>query len=288
MSKIAFLGTGAMGLRMAQHLLNTNHELIVYNRTSEATSPLLSQGAKLALTPKDAAMNADFVISMVTNNEASKAVWLDSKTGAINGMKKGSIAIECSTLNPDWIKELHYAVAETGAEFLDAPVVGSRPQAEAGELIFLAGGTETTLKKAQPILMTMASAIHHIGDVSSGSTMKLVVNTLFGIQVSALGEVLGVINKAGTFSKEKAIKVLAELPTTSPAMKGIAGLIASENTKPLFPIHLVEKDFNYMLDIANLLDADAPSTKVTHEMFKKAIDSGYGMDNISGISQLYN
>ncbi|MFK5950295.1 MAG: NAD(P)-dependent oxidoreductase [Methylococcales bacterium] len=288
MSKVALLGMGAMGFRMAQNLLKENHEVIVYNRTTKVASPLVSQGATLALTPKDAAKQADFVISMVTNNEASESIWLDEDTGAIHGLNVGSVAIECSTLNPDWIKKLNYAITDKGAEFLDAPVVGSRPQAEAGELIFLVGGKESTLKKSEPVLMTMASTIYHMGDISAGSIMKLVVNTLFGIQVTALGEVLGVINKMGIFSKTKALDVLSALPTTSPAMKGVGVLIANDNTSPLFPISLVEKDFNYMLEIANLIDAKAPSTKITHEIYKKAVDCGYGMENISGVSQLYN
>ena len=147
MSRIAVLGMGAMGSRIAQKLLKTNYQVIVYNRTADKAKLLVEQGAIYAAKPREAAEQADIVISMVTDDLASRAVWLDPETGAILGLSKNAIAIESSTLTVNWTRELAAAIAGHGAEFLDAPVVGSRPQADAGKLIYLVGGKAEILRK---------------------------------------------------------------------------------------------------------------------------------------------
>ena len=101
--KIAFLGLGAMGSRMAMNLLKAGYDVTVWNRTLKATDELVTLGANRAVTPAAAAAEADIVISMVSDDEASKSVWLDDKTGALHQMKSGAIAIESSTLSPHWI-----------------------------------------------------------------------------------------------------------------------------------------------------------------------------------------
>ena len=137
--KIAVLGLGAMGSRMAVNLLTAGYTVPVWNRSPESTKPLAAKGANLATTPKLAAKSADIVISMVTDINASKAVWLDSETGALSGMVEGAIAIESSTLTVNWIKELAAEITGQGIGFLDAPVVGTRPQADSGTLVYLVG-----------------------------------------------------------------------------------------------------------------------------------------------------
>jgi len=120
MTRVALLGTGAMGFRLAQNLLRAQHELIVYNRTVDRLKPLLDQGASHAATPKTAAEQADIVICMVTDNESSRQIWLAPETGAIHGLRSKKIAIECSTLTVAWTQELAagvgtiHPVGETG------------------------------------------------------------------------------------------------------------------------------------------------------------------------------
>ena len=106
MSKVAFLGLGAMGSRMALNLLKAGHELTVWNLTPEAAKKLAASGAKAAATPREAAEGNDFIIAMVSNDEASRHVWLDRSNGALAGAKAGAIAIESSTLTPAWVHEL--------------------------------------------------------------------------------------------------------------------------------------------------------------------------------------
>ena len=294
MSDIAFLGMGAMGSRIALRLLAAGHSLHVWNRTPERCQPLVAQGAKAYNSPRQAARAAEIVIAMVADDEASRWVWLDETHGAMGGLQKGvnrqvsqdAIAIEYSTLTPGWSRELAEKMA-ANHPFLTAPVVGSRPQAEAGQLIQLVGGGAATLALVHPILESHSAIIHHVGDAAASMALKLAINTLFGIQVAALGEILGMLQKTG-MSAETAIDWLNQMPTTSPALKGIGTLMAAQNYAPLFPIDLVEKDFRYARTSAQSLETRVPTVEAVGKIYQQAQQAGYGADNIAGVAQLYS
>src|SRR5579864_5429565 len=169
MAKIAFLGLGAMGSRMAGNLLKAGHAVTVWNRDPSKVTPLAALGAVIAGTPKAAVPGAEIVIAMVRDDGASQRVWLDPESGALGGVGRQAIAIESSTLTVGWVKTLSAAAAGRGVSFLDAPVVGSRPQAEAAELTFLAGGDSSVLARAEPVLRVMGSAVHHVGSSGAGA-----------------------------------------------------------------------------------------------------------------------
>ena len=152
MSNIAFLGMGAMGSRIASRLLTAGHSLQVWNRTSERCQPLVEQGAIAHDSPRQAAQTAEVVIAMVADDKASRQVWLEETTGAMGGLNKDAIAIEYSTLTPDWSHQLAQTMDKLNHSFLAAPVIGSRPQAEAGQLIQLLGGKASTATSVQTLL----------------------------------------------------------------------------------------------------------------------------------------
>ncbi|MEM7648047.1 MAG: NAD(P)-dependent oxidoreductase [Cyanobacteria bacterium P01_A01_bin.70] len=285
MSRIAVLGTGAMGSRIAQNLLNAQHSVVVYNRTAERVQSLVQQGAKFAATPRTAAAEADMVISMVTDDQASRSVWLDADIGAAQAVSEAAIAIESSTLTVEWVKELGAALHQQGTDFLDAPMVGSRPQAEAGKLTYLVGGDAATLARSQAVLSDAGAArVHAVGAVGQGTAMKLAVNALFGIQVAALAEVLNGLAQQG-LSHDAALACLGELPIMSPAAKLAAELMRANTHAPLFPISLVEKDFRYGVQSAQAVKAKTPITAAVGEVYRTAIAQGYADDNITGIIQ---
>ncbi|OKH34216.1 3-hydroxyisobutyrate dehydrogenase [Calothrix sp. HK-06] len=287
MSQVAVLGIGAMGSRMVENLLNANHQVVVYNRTEDKVKPLQKLGAVYAATPREAAEQADIIISMVTDSNASRAIWLNQETGAILGLRKDAIAIESSTLTVSWVKELASLLSSRGVAFLDAPVIGSRPQADARKLIYIVGGQIETLKQAEHILLSAGGlVIHHVGDIGQGMAMKLAVNALFGIQVAALAEVMGMLTKNG-LKLEKAIQCLSELPVMSLAAKNAANLIMAENHTPMFPIDLVEKDFRYVMQSAQEVDALTPVSTAIHNVYLDAIKLGYGGNNITGVARLF-
>lgn len=287
MTRVAILGVGAMGSRLAQNLLKTNHTVVVFSRTATKAAHLVEQGAIYAATPRTAAAEAEVVISMVTDDLASHAVWLTPETGAIASLQPGAIAIESSTLTVAWTRELAAAIEFHGASFLDAPVVGSRPQADSGKLIYLVGGNGEVLTQAKTTLQAAgAGAIHHLGETGQGMAMKLAVNALFAIQVVALAEILNALEQQG-LTRANALACLGQLPVMSPAAQLAGGLMLAENHAPLFPIALVEKDLRYAVATAKTVGASLPVSANVRDIFQAAIAMGYGNDNITGVMQLF-
>ncbi len=286
MAKITVLGMGAMGSRMAMSLIKAGHQVTVWNRSSSKADLIVDAGAKFMGTPRAAVEEAEFVISMVRDDRASKQVWLASDTGALAGLPKNAIAIESSTLTLTWLKELAGQFQAHRISFLDAPVAGTRPQAEAAQLIYFVGGDVATLTKAKPILETMGKVIHHVGPIGSGMAVKLGVNSLFAIQVSALGELIGLMRESG-LDTAKAVKILASTPVCSPAAKIAAEAMIAGKFAPLFPIELVEKDLTYALKTAQACDVTLPLVQATQQICAEAINQGYGQNNITGIARLY-
>lgn len=284
MTRIAVLGTGAMGTRIAGRLLNAGHTVTVYNRTPENARPLLAQGAKFAAKPKAAAAQADVVIGVVTDDEASKSIWCDPQTGAAQGLRPAAIAIESSTLTLAWTQELASKIERCGAMFLDAPVVGSRPQAEAGTLTYLVGGQADACERVAPIFQAVGKDVLYLGATGRGMAMKLAVNALFGIQVAAVAELLGLLDKQD-IAPDAAIACLSQLLVTSPAAVLAGQLMVAEQHAPLFPIALVEKDLRYLLATTTQPEAAVPTTAAVYEVYRQAIAEGYGTHNITGVAQ---
>lgn len=287
MAKITVLGMGAMGSRMAMSLLKAGHEVTVWNRSQDKAKPVVDAGARLAQTPRAAVKDAEFAISMVRDDEASKQVWLDPDTGAIAGLKQNAIAIASSTLTLTWTKKLAAEFKANNLAFVDAPVAGTRPQAEAARLIYFVGGDTAAFTKVEPILQSMGSAVHYVGAVGNGMAIKLGVNSLFAMQVAAFGELISLMDKCG-LDKTKAVDVLAATPVCSPAAKMAAGAMIADKYDPLFPIELVEKDISYAIQTANANDATLPIVEATQKIYAQAIAQGYGADNITGVMQLYD
>lgn len=286
MANIAVLGTGAMGSRMAANLLKAGHSLTVWNRTPAALEPLLALGATAAATPKEAATGAEFVIAMVRDDDASRQVWLDAETGALAGMNADAVAIESSTLTPGWVRELGAALAGSGVALLEAPVSGSRPAAEAGQLVYLAGGEALTLTKAEPLLRSMGSAIHHVGPLGTGALVKLATNALLGAQVTVLAELTGMLKRAGA-DPAQAMQAIAGTPVWAPVMTYLSGTMLAQNFAPQFPVELIEKDFGYTVQTAGGDDA-APTIAAARAVFQRGIDAGIGGENMTAVASLFD
>ncbi|ARA92656.1 hypothetical protein AWN76_005410 [Rhodothermaceae bacterium RA] len=286
MKKTSILGLGAMGARMAARLLQHGYPVVVYNRTPERTAPLREQGADVAATPREAAERADVVISMVRDDAAAQDVWLAEGTGAVHGLRPGAVAIESSTVTPAWARRLAAAVAARGASFLDAPVVGTRPHAESGQLIYLAGGEGAVLDQVRPMLDVLGGAVHPVGPVGAGAVMKLAVNALFAVQAVALAELLAMLTASG-LEPAAAVGVLNALPTSSPAAARVATRIVERAYAPNFPIHLVAKDLGYASSVAREAGVGATVVEAALSAFEEAQRRGYGGDDIVGVAQGY-
>ena len=286
MSHIAILGMGAMGSRMANSLIDRGHRVTVWNRSPKPLATLRERGATIALSPARAVRDCAFAIGMVRDVAASKRIWLDPEDGALPAMPDDAIAIESSTLTLDWVHQLAKAFADRGIGFLDAPVAGSRKQAEARSLAFMVGGVMAAYRKAAPVLAHMGGAVHHVGPVGCGTIVKLSVNALFGIQLATMGELIGFMARAG-LEPERGLEVLTSIPVCSPAAKVAAASMLGRQFAPQFPIELVRKDFEYVSATAQANGAVVPMTQAAGDIYREAEQAGFGGDNITGLVRLY-
>jgi len=287
MARITFLGLGAMGSRMASSLLHAGHKVTVWNRDAARTQPLVEQGAAAAPTPKEAVSSADFALSMVRDIEASRSVWLDPQTGALGGLSANAIAIESSTISFAWAQGLTAKFAEKKIAFLDAPVSGSRKQADARELIFLVGGDAAAVEKARPILLAIGKSVEHVGPAGSGIALKLMVNASMAVQVASLAELLAAAGRLGV-SREKAMEVFTGTALCSPWVKANAAAILAREYAPQFTVELVEKDLSYEVEAAKSQRAEVPVTVAAQQAYAKALQQNLADENLTAIAKLYD
>ncbi|MDQ5896518.1 MAG: 3-hydroxyisobutyrate dehydrogenase [Pseudomonadota bacterium] len=284
MARIAFLGLGAMGSRMALRLLQAGHAVTVWNRSPAACTPLVAAGAQVAATPRAAAAGAEFVFSMVRDDEAAHQVWLDEHTGASAGLGATALAIECSTLSVDGARSLAAALAARGLRVLEAPVSGSLPAVEAGQLVFLPGGDAADLDRAAPVLAALGRAVPLLGPVGQGALAKLLVNSLLGVQVSLLAEWIGVLRQQGA-DPERLLQAAAATPVWSPIAGRLAPALLAGDFRPQFPVELIAKDFGYALQLAGA--PAQPVVAATHGVFERATREGLGAQNMTAVVQLF-
>ena len=283
---LTLLGLGAMGQRVAQRLQNGPFRLTVYNRSSEPAQVFAEQGVRVAATPKEAVEAADVVMSFLKDDDASRQVWLDERIGGLKALKPTGIVVESSTLSLAWVRELSCAFSDEGKRFLEAPVVGSRPQAETGQLVYLVGGSADVLEAVRPLLELLGS-IHHVGSVGAGAAVKLSVNALFAQQVAGLSEVLGMLQKSADISPDKAMSLLEKMPVASPVMKGVGRLIVQGHYAPLFPIELVTKDLRYVMALGGEREGGWPVMETVRRSFEEAELHGLGRLNIHALAKRF-
>lgn len=286
MTRIAFIGLGAMGSRMAANLLAAGFDLTVWNRAGTKAEALAAEGAKVAGSPRAAAMGADVVIAMVRDDAASAFVWQDAEAGALATMRPHAVAIESSTLTLAATRRLAATARHWGVDFLDAPVVGSRPQAEARQLIHLVGGEASVLARAEPVLKAVGGTICHAGSSGAGMALKLAINMLFGVQVAALAEILGALAKLGV-DAARAAEIIGATPTASPAAKGAMASMVAGAYAPQFPLELVAKDFAYVRASVSEVDASTPLADAAGAVFSVAIARGLSNEQITAVRKLY-
>lgn len=285
MAKIAFLGLGAMGARMAARLLAAGHDVTVWNRSAASAQKLAAAGARIAAHPAAAAAGQAIVFAMLRDDAAAAAVWL-GEDGALAGMEAGAVGVECSTLSLPGVQTLARAFDGAGRAFLDAPLAGSRPQAEAGSLVFLAGGAAHLVERLRPVLLAMGAAVHHAGPTGAGCLAKLYVNAMFGAQLALTGEFVGVFRKAG-FDPAPIIAAYAETPVAPPALKLAAPAMLGDAFPPAFPIDLVAKDFALMARTGTAAEAPMPVAAEVGRIFAAARAEGLGDLNATAIVKRY-
>lgn len=281
---IAFLGLGIMGSGMARRLLANGFPLAVFNRNSEKAKPFAADGAAVAVSPWDAAAKADVVISMVADDEGSRAMWLGER-GAFAGVKPGTVCIECSTVTVDLIREYAAIAKEKQCDFLDCPVTGSKMQAAAGELNFLVGGELAVLERVRPVLAVMSKTVTLLGPSGSGALVKLINNFVCGVQVAALAEALVMIERGGLDCK-KSLEVLTSGAPGSPLVRTVAARMTASDYTPNFMLKLLAKDLRYAILEGKKNSIELETAAVALGRFESAIGANLGEKDMAAVVEI--
>ena len=266
---------------MARRLLSAEFPLTVYNRNRAKAEAFTKLGARAADTPSDAAADADVIISMVSDDAASREIWMGAN-GALAAARPGTRLIEASTLSVQWVAELAGVAAKQKCDFLDAPVTGSKPQAAEGQLLFLVGGAANVLERIRPVLAAMSRDIIHLGPTGSGARLKLINNFLCGVQAASLAEAMTMIH-AGGLDPEKSLAVLTGGAPASPLIKLISARATSGDKEINFLLRLMAKDLGYARDEAQRAGLTAETPSAALEIFKIAIEKGRGDMDVSAV-----
>ena len=287
---IGFIGMGHMGSHMAPRLMNAGYHLTVYDRTREKAQAIA--GATVAETPEEAATHSDVVISIVTNDPALEEVMFGSN-GALAGTHAGSAIIDMSTVSPRTSRRLFQAAREKSVAMIDAAVSGSVPQVEQGSLVIFVGGEQETYQQCKPILDILGQSSFYMGPSGMGTTMKLVVNTLLGLEMQALAEAIALGVKAG-LEKGLLLDVLGQTTVLTAGQKAKLANVKREQYPTQFALSLQHKDLGLILSEADEVSVSMPATAVALQMYTAALAKGMDedfsimikfMEQLAGVSE---
>jgi 3-hydroxyisobutyrate dehydrogenase len=273
-----------MGSGMAQNLLKADFPLTVYNRTRAKAEALEAAGAVVAQSPAAAAHGATVVLAMLADDNASRVAWLGAD-GALAAMQPGSIAVECSTLSPDWVAELNGAAGDRGLHMVEAPVTGSRMQAEGGQLNFLVGADEEALALVEPVLRSMSKEILHLGPVGSGAQLKLINNFLCAVQVTSFAEALAWIERTG-LKRDTALEFLKKGAPGSGILSAMSDRMTRRTYEVNFLLRLMAKDLRYAQAAAAQRAVELSMAEPAEAMFGKAQEQGLGERDMSAVVEV--
>jgi 3-hydroxyisobutyrate dehydrogenase-like beta-hydroxyacid dehydrogenase len=265
MLKIGFIGLGIMGSAMAANLLKEGYSLVVYNRTSVKAQSLVGRGAIQAGTPAAVGEQADILFTMLSSPQAvlETAVGED---GFLMSMKKDSLWVDCSTVNPSFSRQMANRADKLGVSFLDAPVFGSRIAAEKGELTFYVGGRAEDVENIRPLLEVMGKCVEHIGDQGMGASIKICFNLILGQAMLGLSEAIHLGESLG-LPRAVLLESLLNAPVTAPTLLGKRSKIESGSFDPDFYLQWMRKDLQLAAQTGYEQNVPLPITNVAKELY---------------------
>lgn len=194
--KIAFIGLGNMGAPMARNLLKAGHQLALFDLNTTVLAELAEQGGQISQSPRDAVQDSELVITMLPAAAHVRSVYLN-EDGVLAGIRPGTPAVDCSTIDPQTARDISQAAAQQGVALGDAPVSGGTGGAQAGTLTFMVGATPELFGQLQPVLAQMGRNIVHCGEVGTGQIAKICNNLLLGISMIGVSEAMALGNALG-------------------------------------------------------------------------------------------
>jgi 3-hydroxyisobutyrate dehydrogenase-like beta-hydroxyacid dehydrogenase len=276
---ISVVGLGAMGGSLAARLLQQGYAVRGTNRTAERATPLVTRGLVWEDTPRQAAAVADIVITMVTDDQALKAV-VDGGDGILAGIKPGTLLIDMSTVSPSASRSLGEQVAARGASMLEAPVSGSVPAAQEGTLTIIVAGDFDAYDRAEPLLRSLGTTVTYVGELGRALMLKLAINVSLATQMLAFSEGLLFAERAG-IDRELATSVMADSAIGSAMLRARVPLLLQPSSQSWFSVSLMDKDLRLARRVAGDMGVELPTASAAHELMALAEDEGRGNHDIA-------
>ena len=283
--KIAIIGTGIMGTGVGRTLIDHGHEVFCYNRTRQNADDLVKHGATFCVTPRQAAESATHTIILVWNQAALNAV-LEGDDGLFACAGKGRVFIDMSTQLPETARREGGEFERRGALFLDAPVHGSKAEANSGGLWIMAGGTQESWQAALPVLSLIGASAHYMGETGAGCIAKLCGNHLVSAILASLAESLAMAKKAGIDGYEL-IKLWGESDFRSPIIEGAGRSMLDHDFAVSFHLRTMVKDTELIRNYSETIGVPVMLSNIVHELNKISQNRGWGEENASAIFRLF-
>ena len=261
--KVAFLGLGIMGGAMARNLVKAGNDVTVWNRT-----PKSIEGAQTAKSPADAARGAEVVWMCVSDTAAVERILL-APDGVSTVAKPGMIIADSSTISPASTRDFAAKLRARGADYVDAPVTGSKIGAESAQLIFIVGGKEETLAKLEPLFSAMGKKVVHMGETGLGQSAKLAMNLQIAMIYEGFAEALTLATRLGV-KPEKLIELIQASMVRSGVIDYKAPFVLKHDWTPNFPMRLMEKDLNLVKEAAAQIKVHLPGLESLRAVYEKA------------------
>lgn len=279
--KIGVIGTGLLGKSVGIRLLNTGHNLTVYNRTVEKTQPLVKLGAVVAPSPKDVARKSDFVIMILRDSQVIEELSFGND-GIVHGNHEGLHVADMSTISPIHSRKIYKKYQEYNIPMIDSPVMGGPPLAEKGELVVMAGGDHSLVTKWKPIFDSISTKTYHIGNNGSGHAMKLAMNLQISLLAISLSEGI-ILAKKSDLDPMIFLDVLNStyFKTGMSVNKGpkmVKGIF-----EPSFYLKMMQKDLKEISYTAKEFGANLPMAKLANQIYEDAIRAGMSEIDYTGI-----
>jgi len=277
---VGFIGLGIMGKPMASNLLRAGYPLVVHNRSRAPVDELAGMGAEPAWSPREVAGRASVIILMLPNSPHVRQV-AAGPDGLFEGIARGSVIIDCSSISPRVTAELAGKAAGLGVDWLDAPVTGGPQGATSGTLTFMVGGPAQALERVRPILHAMGKTIVHIGErPGSGQIAKACNQVAVALELQAVCESLLLAQAAGV-DPAKVYEAMRGGAAGSWQMDVQGPKILQRRHDPIFKAWMHLKDLEIALETASDAHVPLPGTALVAQLYHSVLRAGRGDENIS-------
>ncbi len=282
MARVGFIGLGMMGDPMCRNLMAAGHDVTVYNRSREKMAPLVAAGAKGAASVTRLVEESEVVITMLSDPAAVREV-AAGQGGIIFALSPGKTYIDMSTVSPESSREIAAMTRRMGADYLEAPVLGSRKPAAEKALVILAGGDAAVAKRMEPLLLAMGSKVVHLGDVGAAAHMKLIINQMLGTILCVFAEA-ALTGMAAGLSAERMLEVIQGSVVACPAVQAKGrDMLGSRAFAVQFPLKHAHKDLRLAVLAGDAAGVPTPVTAAAHQLFSIARERGFGEHDVSAV-----